>query len=475
MINFSKSQASQNKRKDLIKKYIAIVVSVVTVFCAIFAAGTGVYLKTHAKTLYSSERQMEKNLGLDDGLSDYGENRTVVDDLFGVADKTNFLVVGVGSDELLTDTIMVLSYDSKLNKISVVSIPRDTYVTLSKDKVSAIQKEKRIVPQSGVMKINEINSYGGKKYGMQYLREEIEGILGIKLHYYVKFDIKGFRKVIDTVGGIEFEVPEPGLYYNDPTQNLNINLKGGLQTLNGKDAEGLVRFRAGYASADLKRMEVQQQFLKEFAKQVLNKKTLVDNAAGLTYDFLSYVETDFKVTDAAKYIPLIGKLDPDNIQSTTLPGHAEYINEASYYIYDKDETKEMVLEFFYSKTSEADEENNRENDEEAPASKFIKEYKTPVISYAPKYSAPAQPSVKTPTGSSPENEAEEAPEEEDTGDNEVSDDNTDEAYDLDDASDIDIHIEDEENEIPLEPVLNTESYEADNPTEALEEPIMIEE
>ncbi len=395
MFKSSKGQyvmANRSQERPLLRKYITIVVSVVSVFAVLFVTGAFFYVKTHAGFEYNSEVQVEKNLGITPSETkteskDKGKI-SLVDAATETPAKTNFLVVGVDKNESLTDSIMVFGYDNENNKISVVSIPRDTYVTLSPSQVKTLQKEGHTVPASGVMKINAVNVYGGKKHGMEYLQQEIEEILGIKIHYYAVVNLEGFRHIVDTIGGVWFDVPAGGLYYSDPMQNLQINIKGGHQLLDGKNAEGLVRFRHGYAAQDLKRVEVQQQFFKEFLKQFMDKDTLVKNAPSLLMDFLTYVNTNFSVTDLPKYASCLTKIDVNNVWSTTLPGYATMVGDASYYMCDKDLTKQMVREFFYSVKDETQGADGVQPDG-ATGSEFVTEYKTPVVVYGQHASTPS--------------------------------------------------------------------------------------
>ena len=75
-------------------------------------------------------------------------------------------------------------------------------------------------------------------------------------------NLEAFRETVDLVGGVEFDVPQD-MYYQDPTQNLHIDLKAGKQLLDGEKAMELVRFRKGYASQDIQRTKVQQEFLND--------------------------------------------------------------------------------------------------------------------------------------------------------------------------------------------------------------------
>lgn len=248
--------------------------------------------------------------------------------------RTNFLITGVDNNNKLTDTIMVASFVSTTGEINLISIPRDTYVTLR---------------GSGV-KINSVNAYGGDK-GMDLLKGKIEELLNIRISYYFKVNLDAFKSIVDTIGGVYFEVPAGGLKYTDPTQGLYINLKEGYQLLNGSDAEGLVRFRKGYASQDLQRVKVQQEFLKALISQVLDKQTLLKNIGGLAVDFIKYVDTNFGLLDIPKYLNSITKIDKNNFKTDTLPGAPQSINGISYYITNKEETSKLVDEFFYGKTS----------------------------------------------------------------------------------------------------------------------------
>jgi LCP family protein required for cell wall assembly len=214
------------------------------------------------------------------------------------------------------------------------------------------------------MKINAINVYGGKKLGIPLLREQIEEMLGIKIDYYVKVDLSGFKSIVDTIGGVYFTVPDGGLQYSDPTQNLYINLQGGYQLLDGEHSEQLVRFRKGYATQDLQRMQVQRAFIQEFIKQLMKKDTLMSNIPGLAANFIQYVETDFSITDAAKYFDCIQNITGENIKSETLPGKACMIGNGSYYVYDEEATKPLVESLFYERAEDMIEVDSSEQTSE---------------------------------------------------------------------------------------------------------------
>lgn len=291
--------------------------------------------------------------------------------------RTNFLIVGLDKSAGLTDTIMVGSYLAATGDINLMSIPRDTYVVLESNKIKKLNEFGRSAPN--VTKINSIYVYAGDQkhindkgkeepLGITYLRQEVEELLEVTVDYTVTVDLQAFESIVDTIGGIEFNVPQR-LYYSDPTQGLLIDLQPGIQTLNGKQAEGLVRYRKGYARQDLQRVEIQQEFVKEFIKQVLNKETIMDNIIGLISNFMEYVETDVTLTDVYKYKDYISKINGSGIQTTTLPGYATMVDDLSYYMPDKSELKVIVDDYFFgikdiedeSEASSEEPEDNSDN------------------------------------------------------------------------------------------------------------------
>lgn len=161
--------------------------------------------------------------------------------------------------------------------------------------------------------------------------------------------------IVDKVGGVEVDVPVR-MKYDDPTQNLHIDLKKGTQVLNGKQAEQFVRYRkgndgSGYARGDLQRTEVQQQFIKNFISTVLSAKNLT-KIPDLINVALDNTDTNITAREALKYSTDVMKIDTSNISSCTAPGEAKYINNISYFVMDKEKTKELVKNKLVDNSSE---------------------------------------------------------------------------------------------------------------------------
>jgi LCP family protein required for cell wall assembly len=260
--------------------------------------------------------------------------------------KTNFLIVGEDKSGARTDVIIVGCFDSSTAQFDFVSIPRDTFIVLPEETIAEMEALKLTPPHSGKMKINEINAYGGKKYGMKYLRQYMEAFLSIDVDYEIELNLKAFDSVVDELGGVYFDVPKRGLYYSDPYQNLYISIPGGYQLLNGKQAEGLVRYRATYTNGDLDRINVQQEFMKALMKQVLDSDNIFTNTVDVIKGLMGKVHTDFGITDIPEYVGYIKDIKAENVRFHTLPGEAEYFSGGWYFVQNEAEMRELVDDIF---------------------------------------------------------------------------------------------------------------------------------
>ena len=227
----------------------------------------------------------------------------------------NILIAGTDGDGYRTDTIIVAHLDEATHEVALMSIPRDTAVMNG---------------NNGLMKINAVYA-NGKEEGMERLERRLSSLLGFEMDGYVLVNLDAFIKIVDLVGGVTVNVPQD-MYYSDPSQNLLIDLKAGEQKLDGTQAMGLVRFRKGYASQDIQRTKVQQEFLKALAKQCLSLENLT--AAKLkeyAEIFEENVITDLSVGNILYFAQQLMKCDFDAIKTYTVEGEGAMINGASYY------------------------------------------------------------------------------------------------------------------------------------------------
>ena len=230
---------------------------------------------------------------------------------------STILLIGTDQGGARTDTLMLLTADRPGRRLSLVSIPRDTLV-------------------NGTYSVPKINSvYGannGGAEGIEMLLTRVEQCVGFRPDGYILIRLDAFVDVVDTLGGIRFDVPVD-MFYNDPSQDLYIDLAQGLQTLSGQEAMGLVRFRSGYADADLGRVQVQRQFLSALIDQAVSLKGVVKSPLLLRI-FLNSTETDLTAGNFLWLAETALLADRSNIQAATLPGSPRVIGDGAYYVLD---------------------------------------------------------------------------------------------------------------------------------------------
>ena len=241
----------------------------------------------------------------------------------------NILIVGTDDDGSRTDTIMIARLDVKNHSVALMSIPRDTLIE------SAMP----------VPKINGAYSYAGKgEKGMNNLKSHLATLLGFEVDGYAMINLDAFVELVDLVDGVEFDVPMR-MYYSDPSQDLYIDLQEGKQVLDGEHAMQLVRFRKGYATQDIQRTQVQQQFLKALAKKCLNVVNLT-KIGEMADIFVKNVTTDLSVGNIAYFGQELLKCDFDQMFTYTLEGEGVTIDGLSYYALYLKNTLEAVNGYF---------------------------------------------------------------------------------------------------------------------------------
>ncbi|MBT1279416.1 LCP family protein [Thermoanaerobacter sp. CM-CNRG TB177] len=245
-------------------------------------------------------------------------------------------ILFVGSDENnLSDTILIINYDPLNKKINILSIPRDTYY-----------------PRPG------FNAPEEKKINAAFSEEKIDGLknavenlLNIKIDNYVILNYEGFKKIIDTIGGVEVDVPF-NMKYDDNSANppLHIDLKKGRQVLDGEKAIQFIRYRHGYVDGDLGRIKAQHQFLEALLKKIL-QPSILPKVPSLAITISQYLKTDLSASEITQYAYQFIKDKPSTIDAIALPGEGGYEGNTSYFFVDSIKTQEIVKELFIDEVS----------------------------------------------------------------------------------------------------------------------------
>lgn len=235
----------------------------------------------------------------------------------------NLLVLGLDEVEDInrSDTIILARVDIDRKKASVMSIPRDTRVSIKG------QKQQQ--------KLNHAYAFGG----LDLLRDTVVNLTGVPVNYYLILNYASFPKIVDAVGGVEIDVAKR-MKYSDKAQKLYIDIQPGKQHMNGEQGLKYVRFRMD-ALGDVGRMQRQQQFAKAFLDKVLSP-AILPRLPELIELVLSEIRTDIPVKTAIQLAGQLKDMKKSDIRFFTMPGGAAYIGNVSYWIPDLQTTSTLL-------------------------------------------------------------------------------------------------------------------------------------
>jgi LCP family protein required for cell wall assembly len=227
---------------------------------------------------------------------------------------------------------MVLGYNPKTEKAFAISIPRDTFIGTNLTKANSADK------------INALYKKSPEK-----LMNKVSEIVGIEIKYYVTINNEALIKLVDIIGGVEFEVPID-MNYDDKSQDLHIHLKKGMQLIDGKKAEQLLRFRHNndgtsysieYGDNDYGRMKTQREFIMAVISQCLEERTIdeIKEMIGLAFE---NIKTNIELQKVLSYLVYAYNFNTENLELLQLPGESIYTNNVWLFNYDKDETDKMI-------------------------------------------------------------------------------------------------------------------------------------
>lgn len=224
------------------------------------------------------------------------------------------LLAGIDMYTGHTDTILVGKVDTNAHKMDFVSIPRDTLLNMDGDmrKVNAVYYQATQLERDG----------------MAALKGRVEELIGFGIDCYALIDLDAFVQVIDAVGGIDYYFDEP-MFYDDVWQDMYIDYPVGEAHLSGLEAMALVRYRAGYASADIGRIEVQHKFLKACVEQFISLGNIPN--VGKVIDILSAsLTTDLSAKNIAFFMRQALLCKAEDITFYTMPNAPKTIGGYSY-------------------------------------------------------------------------------------------------------------------------------------------------
>lgn len=224
-----------------------------------------------------------------------------------------FLLCGKDVVSNSTDTMILITYDTKGKRVDAVSLLRDT-MTNSSGKRGA-QKRLNVVfaRNQGDSKLSEKER---TENGMAALKKEVSRLTGIYPDFYVLVEWEAIGRLVDAIGGVYFDVPYD-MDYDDPTpgQDLHIHQKAGYRLLDGQDAMEVIRFRKNNDESirlgDSGRTQIQRDFLTAVLKKCLTPEILL-KLPSLVQIFTENVDTDLTVGNILAFAQLAVGMDVEN-------------------------------------------------------------------------------------------------------------------------------------------------------------------
>lgn len=269
-------------------------------------------------------------------ISTLGGNETETTDTVKNADGQdiyNLLVLGNDSEAKLSDVIMLVSLNVTNGDAYVMQIPRDTYFNYTDESYKKINGAPRELGTEGFC---------------NFLSES----LGVNIDFYLSLTLDTVGKMVDTLGGIELDVPRD-MDYDDPSQNLSIHIKAGEQTLDGASAVQFLRYRSGYVTGDLGRVNAQKLFMAAFIERLDENK----NPAKIFRLFkllAQNCDTNITEQDVMRIASVATRYADGEVFYVTAPGEAIQSQKSGawYYVLSRKSMSELLSNYFGAKPGE---------------------------------------------------------------------------------------------------------------------------
>ncbi len=307
----------RSRQKKAKRKRIALVTVLVTLVLLIGGAG--------AAWAYINQVDSALRDNLDEDLLN---SLTATDT---ASDPFYMLLIGVDKSEVRestgsldgtyrTDSIMLARVDPQNKTVTLISVPRDTRVTIE---------------GHGEQKINAAYAFGGPSGAI----DAVSDLAGVPINHYAEIDFDGFEAIVDALGGIEVDVP---MEIDDSMAGGHVD--AGLQTLNGQEALILCRSRHAYddyGDGDSYRAANQRLVLSAIMEKVMESDVATITSTVST--LAEYVTTDYSVTGILGLAQsMIGIDVSENVYSAAVPTESVYENDVWWEVVQKTEWEAMM-------------------------------------------------------------------------------------------------------------------------------------
>ncbi len=242
--------------------------------------------------------------------------------------RINILVLGRGGDGHdgpdLTDTVILASIDPISKEAHLVSLPRDLYVRVPGQGSTKLNSVYALAKESALANVSKQTNEAKQKAedaGFKAVEETIETTLGIPVHYHAMVDFTGFKKAIDTVGGVDLKAPA------DLSEQMRIDgkpyllkVRAGQQHFDGFKALAYARSRHTSPRGDFDRAERQRLIIVALKAKILGAGTYSNPAkvSSLISTFGNHIQTNFSTQDLSRLYDLTKQISQPKIKSIGL-------------------------------------------------------------------------------------------------------------------------------------------------------------
>lgn len=334
-----KSEGLDYNKKQKMFKFFLKTFSVLFIFSAVLALLFSYKVISLSRDIFQNEKKSSlffnlKRLILADDKKIKGENEG----------RTNILLLGIGGEghegAMLTDTIMIVSikFNSQEKEVVLISIPRDLAIPYDKTSEFKINN----------LYAHEIEKTNDTKKAGETTANIISKIVGVPIHYYIRIDFEGFKKIIDSLGGIEIEVKNSFFDKFYPTENFGyqtIYFEKGKQIMDGEKTLQYVRSRHGQVidgendeASDFARAKRQQQALEAIKDKSFSVYTVFNPKR--VYNILEalgdHVRTNLEPGEMLRLFDIALKIEKNKIRNEVIDNSNNgllYASTSSYGAY----------------------------------------------------------------------------------------------------------------------------------------------
>ena len=259
------------------------------------------------------------------------------------SNRLDILILGIrGEDDpdasfggpLLTDSIQIFSYNKTTKKSSIISIPRDLFITIHDQKKD---------------KINSAYEYGlsHSPNSLQFIKDKISQISGVYMDNVIVFDFSSFKEIVDSLDGIDVTLTVP---FNEAQQwGASFSLPAGLNHFDGQTA--LYYARSRYSSNDFDRSRRQQQIMLAIKDKLLKLNFLSDPIKSFSILTLikNDVKTDIGVWNINEFLNLANQVKFDQIKHSVISTEnflIESKDNGAYILLPKSGNLQEIKQFF---------------------------------------------------------------------------------------------------------------------------------